>query len=149
MDRLSDLYPVTASPQLMVRDMYVVIIYDSLSRQTFQGQAVFADIGAKFAVDAFQTSHIKFDSFGGIPTASIALPASLLREAGLTGSHRVVFNFFLTDGLFVRRDSYILANGLGYDKLGGLAVAAHVAGGVKVTGLEKPVNMSFTINPVS
>ena len=150
MDRLADSYPVTSNPLLIVRDMYVIIIYASLSAQNFPGQAVFADIGAEFAADAFQHSHIKFDSFAGVPTASIAVPSSLLREANLPDiAHRVVFNFFLSDGLFIQRDSFMSANNLGNIKLGGLAVAAHIAGGVKVTGLQTPVNMSFTINPVS
>ena len=150
MDRLADSYPVTSNPQLIVRKMYVIIIYASLSAQNFQGQAVFADIGAEFAVDAFQTSHITFDTFAGVPTASIAVPSSLLREANPPGDdHRIVFNFFLTDGLFVQRQSFISENGLADTKLGGLAVAAHIGGGVKVAGLEKPINMSFTINPVS
>ena len=151
MDRLSDSYPVTDMPHLIVKDMYVIIIYDPLSAQAFLGQAVFADIGTEFVVDAFQDSHIKFDSYNGDPTASISLPSSLLREAGLTTGdhHRIVFNFFLNDGLFVRRDSFVRANGLSNDKLGGLAVAAHIAGDVKVADLEAAVNMTFVINPVS
>ena len=127
--------------------MYVIIIYDSLSTHTFNGQAVFADIGAEFMTDAFQATHIAFNSFDGIPTASISLPRSLLN--GRSGDHRIVFNFFLNNSFFIRRDSYITANNLQYDKLGGLAVAAHIAGGTKVTDLSDPVSMTFTINRVS
>ena len=147
LDRLSDSFPVTQTPQLIVKDMYVIIIYDSLSPQTFNGQAVFANIGAEFTTDAFQESHISFNSFDGVPSASIDVPRALLN--GRTGDHRIIFNFFLNNGFFVRRDSYITANNLQYNKLGGLAVAAHIAGGVKVTDLSDPVSMTFTINPVS
>ena len=146
MDRLADSYPVTGGRQLVVKDEYIIIIYDSLPAQSFPGQSVFVDIGAEFAVDAFQPSHVKLDSYTGSPTASISLPPTLLNEAGLSGdNHRVVFYFFLNDGLFVRRDSFIAAPN---NRLGGLAVAAHIAGGVKVADLEKSVNMSFAINPV-
>ena len=147
LERLSDSYPVTDNPHVISKGMFVIIIYDSLSPQTFNGQAVFADIDAEFTTSAFQESHISFDSFDGVPTASIGLPRSLL--SGRTGDHRIVFNFFLNNGFFIRRDSYITANNLQYDKLGGLAVAAHIAGGVKVADLKDPVNMTFTINPVS
>ena len=147
LDRLSDSFPVEVNPQVIVKDMYVIIIYDSISPQTFNGQVVFADIGAEFTTDAFQMSHISLNSFDGDPTASIGLPHSLLDKR--TGDHRIVFNFFLNDGFFIRRDSYITENNLQNDKLGGLAVAAHIAGGVKVTNLINPVNMTFTINPVS
>ena len=149
MDRLSDSLPVVTNPLIIVKDMYVIIIYNSLSPDTFAGQAVFADIGPDFAVDAFQMSHISLDSFVGIPSASISLPRSILTAVGLTGDHRVVFNFFLTDGLFVRRDSFIRANGLENEALGGLGVAAHIAGGVSVNDLEEPIDMTFTVNPVS
>ena len=147
MDRLADSFPVTSSPQLIVKDMYVVIVYDSLSAQSFPGQSVFVDIGDEFAVDAFQSSHVKFDTYTGVPTASVSLPPTLLSDAGQTGDHhRIVCYFFLNDGLFVQRDSFLTNN-----QLGGLAVAAHIAGGVKVVDLQKQksVNMSFTINPVS
>ena len=147
LDRLSDVYPVSVNPQLIVKEMYVIIIYDSLTPQTFNGQAVFANIGAEFMTDAFQRHHFSFNSSGGSPTASIGLPRSLL--SGRTGEHRIVFNFFLNDGFFVRRDSYVTQNSLQNDKLGGLAVAARIAGGVKVNDLSEPVNMTFAINPVS
>ena len=147
LERLSDSYPVTQNPQVIIKDMYTIIIYDSLSPQTFTGQVVFADIGAEFMNDTFQASNILFNSFDGVPTASIGLPRSLL--SGHSGDHRIVFNFFLNNSFFIRRDSYIIANNLQYDKLGGLAVAAHIAGGVKVTNLSDPVNMTFAINPVS
>ena len=147
LDRLSDVLPVPRSPRLVVKDMFVIIIYHPLSPQTFNGQAVFANIDAEFTTDAFHTSHISFNSSDGSPTASIALPRSLL--AGRMGDQRIVFNFFLNDGLFIRRDSYITENNLQNDKLGGLAVAARIAGGVKVNDLGDPVNMTFAINPVS
>ena len=147
MERLSDSYPFTTpNPLVIVKDMYVIVIYDSLSPQMFAGQVVFANIDAEFTTDAFQESHISFNSFDRVPTASIGLPRSLL--SGRNGDHRIVFNFFLNDGFFIRRDSYIAANNLNNSKLGGLAVAAHIAGGVKVTDLGDPVNMTFTINPV-
>ena len=148
LDRLSDVFPVgDDNPLVIIKDTYVVIIFDSLSQQTFNGQAVFADIGAEFTTDAFQASHISFSSSDGSPTASIGLPRSLL--SGRPGDHRIVFNFFLNNGLFVRRDSYISENNLQNNKLGGLAVAARIAGGVKVNDLSDPVNMTFAINPVS
>ena len=147
LDRLSDVLPVPTSPRLITKDMFVIIIYDGLSPQTFNGQAVFANIDAEFTTDAFQDSHISFAPSDGSPTASIALPRSLL--TGRTENQRIVFNFFLNDGLFIRRDSYIAENNLQNDKLGGLAVAARIAGGVKVNDLRDRVNMTFAINPVS
>ena len=145
---LSDNLPITLTEdsRVIVKDMFVIIIYNSLSSQSSTGRVVFADIGSEFTADAFQISHIWLDWFDGIATASIGLPNSLL--SGYLGRYHLVFNFFLNDGLFIRRDSYITANNLQYDNIGGLMVAAHIAG-VNVTDLSNPVYMTFTINPVS
>lgn len=149
-DRLSDTFPVTSSPHMIINDMFVVIIYDYLSAQNFPGQAVFADIGSDFEAQVFQASHIKLGSYAGSPSASISLPPSILREAEPTGDyHRIVFNFFLNDSLFIQRDTFTAERGLDNLRLGGLAVAAHIAGGAGVSDLMNPINMIFTINPVS
>ena len=148
LEHLSDNFPVTTTEdsRVIIKDMFVIIIYNSLSAQHFTGQVLFADIGAKFITYTFQINHILFDWFDGVPTASIGLPHSLLN--GLAGEHRIVFNFFLNDGFFIRRDSYITENNLQYSKLGGLTMAAHITG-VKVTDLSDPVYMTFTINQVT
>lgn len=147
LEYLSDNYPITTTEfsRLIVKDTFVIIIYNSLSVQSFAGQAVFAAIGANFTANAFQVSHIWLDVFDGIPTASIGLPNSLLN--GHLGEHRTVFNFFLNNGLFVQRANYVAQNNLQHTKIGGLTLGAHIAG-LKVTNLSDPVSMTFTINPV-
>ena len=109
---LSDNLPITLTEdsRVIVKDMFVIIIYNSLSSQSSTGWVVFADIGSEFTADAFQISHIWLDSFDGIATASIGLPNFLL--SGYSGRHHLVFNFFLNDGFFIHRDSYIAANNL-------------------------------------
>ena len=150
LDYISDTYPVISNPHLIIKDTYVIVIYSSLTATNFQGQAVSADIGDNFSISAFQSSHIKFNSHTGVPSASISLPPSLLQEASVTGdNNRIVLSFFLNDRLFAQRDSFVTANNLTYHRLGGLAVAAHIAGGVKVIDLKAAINMTFLINPVS
>ena len=75
-------------------------------------------------------------------TASIRLPNNLFSAVpNVTNNTRITHAVFLSDSLFLRRDSNDL-------EVGGIIISASVVGYNSIEGLDPPVSISFLKNPV-
>ena len=75
-------------------------------------------------------------------TASIRLPNNLFKAVpNVTNNTRITHAVFLSDSLFLRRDSNDL-------EVGGIIISASVVGYNSIESLDPPVSISFLKNPV-
>ena len=75
-------------------------------------------------------------------TASVGLPNSLFSAVpNVTSNTRITHAVFLSDSLFLRRDSNDL-------EVGGIILSASVVGYNSIESLDSPVSISFLKNPV-
>ena len=75
-------------------------------------------------------------------TASIRLPNNLFSAVpNVTNNTRITHAVFLSDSLFLRRDSNDL-------EVGGIIISASVVGYNSIESLDPPVSISFLKNPV-
>ena len=75
-------------------------------------------------------------------TASIRLPNNLFSAVpNVTNNTRITHAVFLSDSLFLRRDSNDL-------EVGGIIISASVVGYNSIQSLDPPVSISFLKNPV-
>ena len=76
-------------------------------------------------------------------TASISLPHNLLSTVpNITNNTKITHSVFTTDSLFVRRNNNFL-------EIGSVIISTTVVGTNRISGLDRPVGLSFLINPVS
>ena len=75
------------------------------------------------------------------PTGSLTLPHDILTVLNLSNTTRITRAAFATDALFLRRDN-------NYLEVGSVVVATEVVG-TNVTGLSRPIELTFLKNPVS
>ena len=75
-------------------------------------------------------------------TASVRLPSNLLSAVpNVTSNTRITHTVFLSDSLFLRRNSNDL-------EVGGIIISARVVGYNSIQSLDPPVSISFLKNPV-
>ena len=75
-------------------------------------------------------------------TASVRLPSNLFNAVpNVTSNTRITHTVFLSDGLFLRRNSNDL-------EVGGIIISARVVGYNSIQSLDPPVSISFLKNPV-
>ena len=75
-------------------------------------------------------------------TASVILPSNLFNAIyNVTSNTRITHAVFLSDSLFLRRDSNNL-------EVGGIIISARVVGYNSIESLDPPVSISFLKNPV-
>ena len=112
----------------------------------------FMDIGQKFSANLGDFSNININEsidssdlqFGTTTqaTASIKLPSNLFSAIpNVTSNTRITHAVFLSDSLFLRRNSNDL-------EVGGIIISARVVGYNSIQSLDPPVSISFLKNPV-
>ena len=120
-------------------------IYPEVNTFGFPGEGFSADLGKTFTFNGTKVLLVASDN----ATASISLPATLLDGLNTRLTPRLVFSFFLNEGLFVRRREYLQNNNVSAIRLGSIVIASHITGGVRVSNLQDPVRTTFITNPVS
>ena len=109
-------------------------------------------LGLTFSADVTNgfddtNSQLDMDSLSFSPEtddaiASLSLPSSLFNKINASkNSTRITQSVFLTDSLFLRRES-------NFSVVGGIILAASVVG-TTLIGLDPPIQLSFVKNPVS
>ena len=120
-------------------------IYPEVNTFGFPGEGFSADLGNTFTFNGTNVLLVASDD----ATASISLPATLLDGLNTRLTPRLVFSFFLNEGLFVRRREYLQNSNMSAIRLGSIVIASHITGGVRVSNLQDPVQTTFITNPVS
>ena len=149
LEELADGYPVTNETVIIAKNMFATAIYPQINTTVFLGEGFSADLGSTFIFNGIDKEKIGL-SASEDATASINLPLTLFNGLTLSdASSKLVFSFFLNEGLFVRRREFIQNNSLAAIRLGSIVIAAHIAGGVAASSLEDPVRTTYITNPVS
>ena len=146
MDQLADTYPIVDSPTMLLRDTYAMVMFD-VDPASFAGHTVTVLKGTDFQFQGFTMGQIGLEA-SDQATGSIAVPQTLFNGLNLGSQVRMVYSMFLTESLFVRRQQYLEQNNFTYSRLGSIVMAARVAGGIRITGLQQPVEQSYYKNPV-
>ena len=149
LEELADGYPISNETVIIAKNMFATAIYPQFNTTVFLGEGFSADLGDTFIFNRIDKENIGL-SASEDATASINLPSTLFNGLTLSNnSAKLVFSFFLNDGLFVRRREYVQNNSLAAIRLGSLVIASHIAGGVDVSSLADPVQTTYITNPVS
>ena len=148
LDQLADTYPLTRNPTIIARDTFAIVIYSGVNPASFAGQTVTALMGNTFQFRGFTIENIGQQALNEA-TGSITLPRTLFNGRNLVRPVKLVFNMYLTESLFVRRQQYLMQTNRTYNRLGSIVMAARISGGVRISGLEQPVQQSYYKNPVS
>ena len=148
LDQLADAYPLTRNPTIIARDTFAIVIYSGVNPASFAGQTVTALMGNTFQFRGFTIENIGQQALNEA-TGSITLPRTLFNGRNLVRPVKLVFNMYLTESLFVRRQQYLMQTNRTYNRLGSIVMAARISGGVRISGLEQPVQQSYYKNPVS
>ena len=146
MDQVADAYPVVNSPIIILRDTFAIVIYDT-NPTSFAGQTVTALKGTDFQFQAFTMEQIGLEP-SDQATAAITVPQSLFNGLNPGSQARMVYNIFLNEGLFVRRQQYLEQSNQTYSRLGSIVISARVAGRAPITDLQQLVEQSYYKNPV-
>lgn len=138
------------NPDIILLDTYAIVIYSQVNPRSFRGHTVAALLGGSFNFNGFNRNDIVVGNsdYSETPTVEIRTPGSLFNKLdNISNPTRVVYNVFLNDALFSRRNSYLNTNNDGSTgNLSSVIVAARVAGDVEVTNLDDQVWMSFLKN---
>lgn len=148
LDQLADAYPLTRNPTIIPRDTFAIVMYFGINPASFNGQTVTALMGNTFQFSGFTNENIGLQA-SSEATGSITLPRTLFNGRNLVSPVKLVFNMYLSEGLFVRRQQYLMQTNRTYNRLGSVVMAARVAGRTRVSELEQPVEQSYYKNPVS
>lgn len=146
-DQLVDSYPVIESPTIILRDTFITVIYSDVDPASFAGQTVTALVGSNFEFQSLMMQQVGLEP-SDLATGSITIPQTLFNGLSLGSRIRMVYNMFLNEGLFVRRQQYLEQNNRTYSKLASIVMAARVAGGIHISDLHQPVEQSYYKNPV-
>lgn len=146
-DQLADSYPVMESPTIILRDTFITVIYSDVDPASFAGQTVTALVGSNFEFQSLMIQQVGLEP-SDLATGSITIPQTLFNGLSLGSRIRMVYNMFLNEGLFVRRQQYLEQNNRTYSKLASIVMAARVAGGIHISDLHQPVEQSYYKNPV-
>ena len=119
----------------------------------FSGQSISIDVGV-FGNQSIDSDSLNFDNTDTMrrPTAEIELPDTLFQtipvlpdsniSQNTTSRRRLAFQVYITDTLFLRRDTADL-------EVGSVIVGATVAGVDRIDDIDPPVVFQFLSNPVS
>lgn len=148
LNRLADGYPLPNddSTRIILQDTFAIVI-TQVNVSSFTGQALSALLGSSFDFRGISRENIAFTAAADA-TASISLPETLFDGLALSEA-KLVYGIFLTSGLFLRREEYLQQNDLVNNTLGSIVIAAHIAGGIRISSLEQPVELMFLKDPVS
>lgn len=130
-----EFYPITETPQPIVRRMFGCSLYPSQS---------LTDQGLNFSPSLGDTIQLQGQAN---PTLSIALPGALSDVV----APNVAPNFcaYKTESLFIRRETYLVTSGRDTLVISSGVVSARLSLGVRVSNLVEPVRMSFKKSNVS
>lgn len=129
LNQLTEIYPIDQIPQPIIRNMFGCSLYPTFNDQglTF----------SPFLGDEIQLSEDE------VPSFSITLPGSLTDAVDESLSPSVLFCAFRTEGLFVRRESYLTETGRSSLVLASNVACARLSLGVIVSDLTEPVRITF------
>ena len=103
LEELADGYPISNETVIIAKNMFATAIYPQFNTTVFLGEGFSADLGDTFIFNRIDKENIGL-SASEDATASINLPSTLFNVLTLSNnSAKLVFSFFLNDGLFVRR----------------------------------------------
>lgn len=135
LDRLMESYPISETPQHVIRDTFGCSLYPSL-----------ADTALSFSPSLGDTIELAAAS---APNLTITLPETLAADAGISTPLSLAFCGYKTEALFVRRESYLEDSGRGSLQLSSGVVSARPSLSERVTGLTENVKMTFMKNQAS
>lgn len=127
------------NPEIITFDTYGIIIYSSVTPSSFSGHTVAALLGESFQFTDFTTDDIIVGGSGysETPTAEIQTTSSLFSGLNVTAPAKVIYNVFLNDTLFTRRQTQ--------PNVTSIVVAARIAG-LGASNLASPVQTVFLKN---
>lgn len=129
-------YPITQTPQHVVRDTFGCSLYPALTNSVLSFSASFGDT-------------IDLESSSSSPNLTITLPGTLAEDIGLSTPPSLAFCGYSTQTLFVRRDSYLQNSGRGILQVASGIVSARPAVSMRFTDLTETVRMTFRKNKAS
>ena len=131
LDTLMENYPITQTPQPVIRDTFGCSLYPSLGGNALSFSPALGD-----TIDLTATS--------ADPNVTITLPETLAIDAGISSTPTsLAFCGYKTETLFVRRDSYLQDSDRGDLQLSGGVVSARLALTERVTGLSENVKITI------
>ena len=130
LDHLLEQYPLTQMSQPLTTDTFGCMLHD------------LAD-GPRL-IDFRPAVLNGLVQFNGVEEPDITFTFQASVMASLNPAPRsIALCIFLNEGLFPRRNDYLLAKNQTKHLLGGYVVSARFSGGISVEGLQDPVDMSF------
>ena len=135
----------TSEPVVISQKSFAVSVQQVNIEEFKQSGQMFS---VKFGQFSYDNQSLNFNdlTFGGTnqqSTAAINLPRNLLNGLpNITNNTRITHSVFITDSLFLSRID-------NFQKVGSIILSASVVGTDAIRGLNPPVGLRFTINPVS
>ena len=127
-------YPITQTPQPVVRDTFGCSLYPSLGNEALSFSPSLGD-------------SIDLEASTADPSLSITLPETLAEDYGLSDTQAsqpsLSFCAYKSPALFVRRESYLRESGRGSLQVASNIVSARISLTERVTDLSDFVKMSF------
>ena len=128
---------------VLIRESLAVAVQE-VEPDNFLGLTFSADVTNGFddTSSKLDMNGLSFSSETDDAIASLSLPSSLFNNLNASkNSTRITQSVFLSDSLFLRRDS-------NFSVVGGIILAASVVG-TTLKELDPPIQLSFVKNPVS
>lgn len=133
--KLIESYPISQTPQHVIRDTFGCSIYPSLEDAELSFSPQLADTIELMDAPA--------------PNLTITLPETLAEDAGITTQPSLAFCGYKTEALFVRRESYLQESDRGSHQLSSGVASAALSMNITVTGLnENNIRITFIKNQV-
>ena len=105
-------------------------------------------LGDSFNFSTIDVGNVALEEISGATASANLSPAVFERISNSSGRVVIVYNVFLNEGLFLRREEYLQENKLTDNKLASIVLGVHIVDGVRELDLYGPLQLMFLKHPV-